>query len=196
MAEKALASLSASGRGPAARFLGRLAMVFLGAAFAFASHAAPPKKNPSWTDLTPAQQLMLKPLANEWDTLDAARRTKWVGIAKRYPAMTETEQKRVQTRMADWVKLTPEQRREARERFRKIGKLPPAKREIVTQQWAEYEQLPPEVKKNLAAETKRKSDKIEPRTRSKTAQAKKPPAISEPQGPSPALSSVIPTSAN
>lgn len=196
MAEEALAPLSASRRSPAARFLGRMALVFLGAAFAFAAHAAPPKKNPSWIDLTPEQQMTLKPLAAEWGTLDAPRRAKWLGIAKRYPAMTEIEQRRVQTRMADWVKLTPDQRKDAREQFRKIGKLPPAKREVVTQQWAEYQQLAPEVKKNLAAETKKKTDKIEPRSRAKTAQAKKPPAIAEPLVPPPALSSVIPTSAN
>ena len=192
MAEEALASLNPLRSGVA----GRLAVALFALAFACASHAAPPKKNPSWADLTPAQQQTLHPLAGEWGTLDAARRTKWIGIAKRYPAMTETEQKRVQTRMADWVKLTPDQRRDAREQYRKIGKLPPAKREVVTQQWAEYQQLPADVKRNLAAETKKKTEKIEPRSRAKTAQAKKPPVIVEPHVPAPALSSVIPTSAN
>ena len=192
MAEETLASLSASRRGVASR----LTIALFALAFACALHAAPPKKNPSWTDLTPAQQQTLHPLAGEWDTLDAARRTKWIGIAKRYPAMTESEQKRVQARMADWVKLTPDQRRVAREQYRKIGKLPPGKREVVTQQWTEYQQLPADVKKNLAAETKKKPEKIEPRSRAKTAQAKKPPVIAEPHVPAPALSSVIPTSAN
>lgn len=155
--------------------------------------AGPLKKNPSWMDLTPEQQQTLGPLAGEWNTLDAQRRTKWLGIAKRYPAMTPTEQKRVQDRMAAWVKLTPDQRRDAREQYRKIGKLPPAKREVVSQQWEEYQQLPPEVKKNLAAENKKKAEKLEPRKRTKTAQGNKPAAT-----PEPALSpsSVIPTSAN
>ena len=192
MAEKALASLSAFCRGTA----GRITVALFALAFACASHAAPPRKNPAWTDLTPEQQQTLQPLAGEWNTLDASRRTKWIGIAKRYPAMTEIEQKRVQTRMADWVKLTPDQRRGAREQFRKIGKLPPGKREVVTQQWEEYQQLPADVKKNLATETKKKTEKMEPRSRSKTVQAKKPPVTPEPPAPSPALSSVIPTSAN
>jgi hypothetical protein len=192
MAEEALAALSAVFGGLA----GRLAAVLLALTFACAVHAAPPKKNPSWADLTPAQQQTLQPLAGEWNTLDASRRAKWIGIAKRYPAMTETEQKRVQTRMSDWVKLTPDQRRVAREQYRKIGKLPAAKREAVTQQWAEYQQLPADVKKNLAAESKKKTEKLEPRRRAKTAQAKKPPVITEPHAPAPALSSVIPTSSN
>lgn len=192
MAEEAFPALSTARRGIA----GRWAVATFALLFACAVQAAPPKKNPSWTDLSPEQQKTLQPLAGEWDSLDAARRTKWIGIAKRYPAMAETEQKRVQDRMADWVKLTPDQRRDAREQYRKIGKLPPGKREAVSQQWTEYQQLPADVKKTLAAETKKKTDKIEPRSRSKTAQARKPPLIAEPQAPSPALSSVIPTSAN
>lgn len=196
MAEKAPASLSAFCRSVAALPLRRLAVALFTLAFACASQAAAPKKNPAWAELTPGQQQTLQPLAAEWNTLDTSRRNKWIGIAKRYPAMTETEQKRVQTRMADWVKLTPDQRRVAREQFRKIGKLPPGKREVVTQQWEEYQQLPADVKKNLATETKKKTEKMEPRSRSKTVQAKKPPVTPEPQAPSPALPSVIPTSAN
>ena len=193
MAEEALPSLKNFGflRAGSAR---RFAVALCAVLFCCASLAAPPaKKSPSWSDLTPAQQQTLKPLAQDWDSLDPPRRTKWVGIANRYPAMTPTEQKRVQDRMAAWVKLTPDQRREAREQYRKIVKLPPAKRDVVSQQWEEYQQLPLEVKKNLAAETKKKVDKIEPRSRTKTAQGKKPPAPTEPQL---SPSSVIPTSAN
>lgn len=174
----------------------RIALVFFALIFSIAAQAAAPKKNPSWTDLTPEQQQTLQPLAGEWGSMDAARRGKWIGIAKRYPAMTEVEQKRVQTRMSDWVKLTPDDRRVAREQFRKIGKLPPGKREVVSQQWEEYQQLPADVKRNLAAETRKKTENLEPRSRAKTVQAKKPPVIAEPHTPSPALSSVIPTSAN
>ena len=195
MAEEALTVLKASGHcgagGPGRRIAVALFALFL----SFAAIAAPPKKNPSWSDLTPEQQQTLQPLAVEWRSLDAPRRNKWIGIAKRYPGMTAAEQKRVQTRMAAWVKLTPDQRKNAREQYRKIGKLPPGKREVVSQQWEEYQQLPEAVKKNLAVESKKKADKIEPRSRSKTAQAKKPPAA-EPQGPAPALSTTIPTSAN
>lgn len=194
MAEEALAPLRPVQK--AAGFGRRISIAFLALFLSCAALAAPPKKNPSWAELSPEQQQTLAPLAGEWNTLDAARRSKWIGIAKRYPGMTETERQRVQTRMADWIKLTPDQRRDAREQYRKIGKLPPAKREEVSQQWAEYQQLPADVKKNLAAETKKKPDKIEPRSRAKTAQAKKPPAVSDPQGPAPALSSAIPAPPN
>lgn len=194
MAQEALPALR---RGPQTGLGRRLAVALFAALLSCTAIAAPPKKNPSWTDLTPEQQRTLAPLAGEWNSLDAARRVKWIGIAKRYPGMTATEQQRVQTRMAEWVKLTPDQRRDAREQFRKIGKLPPGKREVVSQHWEEYQQLPEAVKKNLAGESKKKpADKVEPRSRSKTAQAKKPPAVAEPTAPAPALSTVIPTSAN
>jgi hypothetical protein len=197
MAEEALAPLSTAWDKLAALRPVRIGLALVMLAFACASYAgSPPKKNPSWTDLTPDQQQTLQPLAGEWDALDAARRAKWIGIAKRYPAMTATEQERVQTRMSDWVKLSPDQRKVAREQYRKIGKLPPGKREVVSQEWAEYQQLPPDVKKNLAAESRKKTEKIEPRMRAKTAQSRKPPIVAEPQAPSPALSSAIPTSAN
>ena len=189
MAQKALPALNLIRPSFRHWAAGCIAALFCCVAFA----AGPAKKNPSWTDLSPEQQQTLSPLASEWNTLEPSRRTKWLGIAKRYPAMTPTEQKRVQDRMAAWVKLTPDQRRDAREQYRKIGKLPPAKREVVSQQWEEYQQLPPEVKKNLAAESKKKAEKLEPRKRTKTAQGSPPPAT-----PEPALSpsSVIPTSAN
>jgi hypothetical protein len=42
--------------------------------------------------------------------------------------------------MKDWAKLTPEQRRAAREKYKTIKKLPPDKREQVKAQWQEYQQ--------------------------------------------------------
>jgi hypothetical protein len=42
--------------------------------------------------------------------------------------------------MKEWAKLTPEQRRVAREKYQTIKKLPPAKREQVKTQWQQYQQ--------------------------------------------------------
>lgn len=142
--------------------------------------AAPVRKDPTWSELTPQQQQILKPLAGEWDSLDATRRTKWLGIAKRYPTMTPTGQKRVQNRMTAWVKLTPDERRKAREQYRKIGTLPPEKRDTVSQQWQEYQKLPEDVKKRLAAEPQKKAEKIEPRKRKRKAKDTKPALAASP----------------
>ncbi|TAK50898.1 MAG: DUF3106 domain-containing protein [Betaproteobacteria bacterium] len=150
----------------------------LGAAFA----AGPAKKNggPSWAELTADQQQVLAPLKSDWESLSPARRTTWVGIAKRYPAMKPHVQQRVVRRMQTWAKLTPEQRVAARERYRSLGKLPPEKRHDLKQQWAEYQALPPAEKRmfdvppSSGPGTKRK-----PRSAAKSQTA--PPKVASPQ---------------
>ena len=121
---------------------------FLLIAFAATTAVAAPKdKGPQWAALTPAQQQILAPLAGEWNKLGVEHKKKWLGIAKRYPAMKPEEQKRVQERMQKWAKLTPEQRSQAREQYRSIGKLAPERREELRRQWAEYQALPPDKKR-------------------------------------------------
>jgi len=123
------------------------ALLFLLAFAATAAVAAPKDKGPQWASLNADQQQALAPLAGEWDKLSKPHKTKWLGIAKRYPAMQPEEQQRVQTRMQKWTKLTPEQRWQAREQYRSIGKLAPDRREELRRYWAEYQALPPHEKR-------------------------------------------------
>jgi hypothetical protein len=109
--------------------------------------AAPKDRTPQWASLTADQQQVLAPLAAEWSKLSRAQKTKWIGVAKRYPKMTPKGQQRVQTRMQKWVKLTPEQRWQAREQYRSIGKMAPQRREELRKYWAEYQALPPHEKR-------------------------------------------------
>jgi len=102
---------------------------------------------PKWADLTAQQREILKPLAGDWDKLDEARRNKWVVVAKRYPTMQPEEQKRLQGRMADWARLTPEQRRVARENFQRTKALPPEQKKA---EWQQYQTLPETQKQRLA----------------------------------------------
>jgi hypothetical protein len=121
---------------------------FLLAAFAATTAVAAPKdRGPQWATLTADQQQILSPLAAEWNKLSLDHKRKWLGIAKRYPAMKAEEQKRVQSRMQSWAKLTPEQRWQAREQYRTIGKIAPDRREELRRQWAEYQALPPHEKR-------------------------------------------------
>jgi len=103
---------------------------------AFASAAAD-KKQPDWSQLTPAQQQILAPLASDWKNFDDRRRKKWLLTAKQYPTMKPEQQQRLQTRMQTWAKLTPEERRVARENYKKLAKQPPEKREAVKQKLRE-----------------------------------------------------------
>jgi len=83
---------------------------------------------------------VLAPLKEDWSTLDTARRKKWVKVANGYPKLKPDAQKRLQARMQHWAKLTPEQRRVAREKYLAIKKMPPEKRAHVKSQWQQYQQ--------------------------------------------------------
>lgn len=129
------------------------------------------KKAPVWAELTAEQQQVLDPLKSDWDKMDRPRRVKWVGIAKRYPTMNATEQRRVQTRMKNWAKLTPEQRAVARNSYRNtIVKLPPEMKKDLRAQWQEYQALPDHEKRRLAAKP------VEPLRAPPPKRAKKTPA--------------------
>jgi len=110
-----------------------------GAALAQPKKAPASASRPAWGELTVDQQKVLEPLKPDWDALDRARKLKWVGIAKRYPAMKPQEQARVQRRMQAWAKLTPQQRRQARETYKQLAKQPPGERDKLRNKWAEYQ---------------------------------------------------------
>jgi hypothetical protein len=95
---------------------------------------------PTWAELSPAQQDILRPLQEDWESLDTARRKKWVAITDRYPKMKPAEQQRLHKRMQEWAKLTPAERAAAREKYQTLRKLPPEKRQEFAQQWEQYQQ--------------------------------------------------------
>jgi hypothetical protein len=116
--------------------------------------AAKPGVRPAWAELTAEQQQTLAPLKGDWDTLDPDRRLKWIAIAKRYPRMKPQEQERVQRRMQAWVRLTPEQRRVARETYKHLAKASrPAPNKDLRDAWAEYQALSPYERQSLVPPT-------------------------------------------
>ncbi len=137
--------------------------------------ATPPKKPPTWGELTQEQQQILAPLAVDWDNLEPARKRKWIGIAKRYPKMKPDEQATLQRRMQAWVKLTPKERQAARERYKKMEKLPPDKKQGLKQQWEEYNRLPEQERRKLGST---------PRKLAAPTRPAKSPAEPAPPGPS------------
>jgi hypothetical protein len=115
-----------------------------------AKPAAAPKRianGPSWQALTTAQQLALVPLAGEWDSMDSLRKEKWIAIGNKYARMSPAEQNRIQTRMRDWIKLTPEQRRSVRRSYASTKKWDANQKSA---QWQQYLQLSDEQKAQLA----------------------------------------------
>ena len=131
-----------------------------------------PATRPSWRELTPAQQQALAPLASEWDRLDAFRKNKWLAIGNKFAGMTPDEQQRIQERMREWVGLTPEQRRIARESYARSKKLNSDQKSA---RWEKYQQLPDEQKKKLAADAA--SKKPIARLPSAASQSKNSPTV-------------------
>lgn len=122
------------------------------AAPAHAAPAAPAAEpiidaRPKWNELDAVHQRILAPLQPIWDTLPEISRRKWIQIAARYPKLSPTDQQRLQVRMTDWVKLTPLQRRQARENYQITRSVPAARK---AEAWDQYQQLPEEQKKKLA----------------------------------------------
>lgn len=160
MAEEAPPALGRSLR--AAR---RAVFVLLAVCAASAASAQDGAKLAGWTTLSPAEQGILAPLAGQWDRLDAEDRQRWLGVAKRYPKMTPTGQKRTQTRMKKWAALTPQQRQQARDKYKRMKRQ--GSDQELRREWERYQALTPEQRQALVPQ-KERSDKTKSKKKKKT----------------------------
>ncbi len=133
---------------------GLAALLLFGVA-SFESHAQPAgtpgasqPQGRSWASLSPAQQQALAPLQREWNSIDALRKTKWIEVADRLPALSPEERSRIQTRMAEWARLSPAERGQARLNFKAAQTLPAEDRKA---RWEAYQALSAEEQRQLAA---------------------------------------------
>jgi hypothetical protein len=101
----------------------------------------------SWKSLSPQQQAALAPLKQEWENIEAARRSKWIEVADKLPGMPADQQQRVRNRMAEWAKLTPKERGQARLHYKEAQRVPPDERKA---KWEAYKALPAEQQRKLA----------------------------------------------
>jgi len=134
-----------------------LALVFTGSSHSFAQGVIP--NNPSWSSLSVSQKETLATLQEDWNTLSAEQRTKWVQLANRYEKLPEAERERLKSRMSDWAKLSTNDRRVARANFIKSLDIPNDKK---SEAWEAYQQLTPEEKKQLADEAAEKNKSKKP----------------------------------
>jgi Protein of unknown function (DUF3106) len=97
--------------------------------------------------MKPGEQAALKPLEREWTAISAPQKQKWLELSARFPKMTPAEQARVQERMSEWARLSPQQRGQARLNFQEAKKVPTEDRQA---RWDAYQALSPEQKQQLA----------------------------------------------
>lgn len=110
-----------------------------------------PLSGPAWSSLTRAQQEALAPLQREWPSIDANRRIKWLEVAAKFPTMPAAERERIQARMADWSRLTPTERGQARHQFQEARQFAAEDRQA---RWETYRALPEERRAELAQRNK------------------------------------------
>jgi hypothetical protein len=111
----------------------------------------------AWARLTSAEHVALAPFAAQWDSFSDERKRKWIKIASRYPKLSPDAQKRLHERMAEWVRMTPDQRRVARENYQVSKELP---REARQNAWKAYQQLSEEQKERLAASERKRRPSV------------------------------------
>ena len=102
---------------------------------------------PSWISLNAEQRKALGPLERDWSSIDAARKSKWLEVAARFPAMPAADQQRVQERMAEWARMTPSERGRARLSFQESKQFSPEHKQA---RWEAYQALPDDERKALA----------------------------------------------
>lgn len=111
--------------------------------------AAPVAGSISWSSLSREQKTALQPLASLWPTLGPEHQRKWIVLAHNFNRMSPDERTTLQSRMAEWVKLTPAERTRARLNFGETRKLPIDDKKA---KWEAYQSLSPEERKRLAAD--------------------------------------------
>ena len=106
----------------------------------------------AWTSLSAAERQALQPLQKDWHTLTPDRQKKWQEVAARMPIMSDEERARVGERMAEWARMTPSQRAQARLQFQEVRQWPLEDRQA---RWEAYLALSDAERAQLAGQAQR-----------------------------------------
>lgn len=105
------------------------------------------RSGPGWNELSGAQRSALAPLQRDWPAIDAERKQKWLEVAARLPNMPAEERARMQGRMSEWARMTPQERGQARLGYQQAQRLAPQEREA---RWEAYQALSADQRRQLA----------------------------------------------
>ena len=118
------------------------------------SPSADVSTKPAWSELTPAQQVALSPLASAWNGINEAQKRKWIAMSQNYPGLSAAERTTLHGRMTEWATLSPAQRNQARLNFAQTKQLSTEEKKT---QWQAYQALSPEQKSQLASRAQPKA---------------------------------------
>lgn len=128
------------------------------AAASSAGRTAAPS-GPTWASMTAQQRTALGPLERDWSMIDAPRKSKWLEVAARFPAMPPADQQRVQQRMAEWARMSPVERGRARLSYQESKQFSPEQKQA---RWEAYQALPDDERKALADRNRRPDEPARP----------------------------------
>ena len=110
--------------------------------------AAKAQTGARWNQLNARDRAALAPLAERWGEISDTQRSKWLAIAKNFDQLPPAEQQVMQTRMKEWVALSPVQRNQARLNFNTLHGV---SKDEKKSRWDEYQALSEEEKRKLSA---------------------------------------------
>lgn len=99
-----------------------------------------------WSQLTASQKQILAPFQKQWDSWPVADKRAWIGLANRFPELTQSNQERANRRIREWATLSGEQRNTARSNIKLSRERQRTER---AEEWNRYQQMTPEQKKVL-----------------------------------------------
>lgn len=139
-----------------------------------------------WAALTVQQQIALDPLKRDWQSIDPVRQQKWLDVAARFGNLSVTEQERVQQRMGEWARMTPDERSRGRLNFQESRQIGAEERQS---RWEAYKALPADRRRELARQATQPT--TTPRDREDAAKSAIVPARSSATAPRPVTGTVV-----
>jgi hypothetical protein len=106
-----------------------------------------PESSPTWQSLSADQQKALAPLRKLWPEISEARKRKWLAMSGNFKDLPANEQEKMQARMKDWAKLTPQQRAQARLIFAEVQQVTLDERK---NKWEAYQSLSTDERRKLS----------------------------------------------
>lgn len=96
------------------------------------------ESSPTWQSLNASQKTALAPLHKLWPEINEAQKRKWLALSVNFSDRSDEEQEKMQARMKDWAKLTPQQRALARLNFAEVQQVTLDERKT---KWEAYQSL-------------------------------------------------------
>ena len=106
-----------------------------------------PESSPTWQSLSAGQKTALAPLQKLWPEINEAQKRKWLALSVNFSDRTADEQEKMQARMKDWAKLTPQQRAQARLNFAEVQQVTVDERKT---KWEAYQSLSSDERQELS----------------------------------------------